>query len=430
MLLSSFLVLTVVHLLPWIYLNEDFEKCPEKLMSLLSGVMIFPYFISLFLGGGGEIMKSIQDQYTYYLMIFSILYSLGMLFLFLGSRLSYYIMKSYVNATSIKPIRKNSLVLAYLILILALWLIYFRLELAGGVVHFLSDIGNRSKNLSGGGLIDILLIPSVFIASLYFVRLYCQNERVGIYQLLIIHLILFASMSLFGGRKVPIQILIFSLLYLSIIKSNFKLISLRLLPIYISIMIFFTLMLYFRLESQNNLDAFNLVSLLGNTSYVDIYVFITKYFIEHDFWYGIGYLDIFHKVFGVTAGSIPVDDGVYIYNLYKGENVSPPEVMENMHHSSLPPESYGAGFLNFGPVGVILYFFIRGLTVSMFYYFSRAKLYSPVWFYLYVFMLFTFHLSVLRITQLLMLIVGIIILVILYKIFNLFKLKKKPYEPN
>ena len=49
MLLSSFLVLTVVHLLPWIYLNEDFEKCPEKLMSLLSGVMIFPYFISLFL---------------------------------------------------------------------------------------------------------------------------------------------------------------------------------------------------------------------------------------------------------------------------------------------------------------------------------------------------------------------------------------------
>ena len=303
---------------------------------------------------------------------------------------------------------------AYLFLILSVFLVLLRFELAGGIFNYLADIGNRTKHLSGGGAVDIFMIPAVFLSVLSFSYLYSLG-RLSKLKLVGIIIILFFIMSLFGGRKIPIQIVVFSLIYIAAVKVDFKLLSIKLVPIYFILFIFFSVVLYFRLKAQGNLETFDVKSVLGNTSYVDIYVFITKYFTENDFWYGAVYGDILYRISGLY-GMLPLDDGVYIYNLSKGVEVTPPLSMEYMIASSWPPESYGSGFMNFGVLGVLIYFFVRGLVLLTVYQVAQQNGFRPVFFYIYIFVLFNFHLSNLRIVQLGMLILGVILLLLLARI--------------
>lgn len=410
-MIVSTLLLSVSHVLPWLYLSARIERSPEKLASLLSGVMIFPYLLSLLLGAVAES----GDYFDYYFLKFSAIYSVGMLFMYVGAATARLIFKVQLPVPSSDGrVYKKISFAAYLFLILSVFLVLLRFELAGGIFNYLADIGNRTKHLSGGGAVDIFMIPAVFLSVLSFSYLYSLG-RLSKLKLVGIIIILFFIMSLFGGRKIPIQIVVFSLIYIAAVKVDFKLLSIKLVPIYFILFIFFSVVLYFRLKAQGNLETFDVKSVLGNTSYVDIYVFITKYFTENDFWYGAVYGDILYRISGLY-GMLPLDDGVYIYNLSKGVEVTPPLSMEYMIASSWPPESYGSGFMNFGVLGVLIYFFVRGLVLLTVYQVAQQNGFRPVFFYIYIFVLFNFHLSNLRIVQLGMLILGVILLLLLARI--------------
>jgi len=100
----------------------------------------------------------------------------------------------------------------------------------------------------------------------------------------------------------------------------------------------------------------------------------------------------------INPAKPPVDEGVYIYNLYLGWRGVPPVSMLTLQHSSMPPETIGNGYLLGGLIGAIGSYCLKGLLLRL-YWIMNAKLYAPFSIVSAGFAAYTLEVSPLRLLQ-------------------------------
>ncbi len=207
---------------------------------------------------------------------------------------------------------------------------------------------------------------------------------------------------LFGGRRNPIQFLLFGLIGLLMVDKNRQLFSPSSIVItLLSISIFIGLYSFRALHvSQSEVDI-DILTYVLNISYNDIYIFIISHFSNNDFWYGSIYLDIFYKIFSYFNGSTgpSLDEGLYIYNIYRGNFIEPPMILEQIYQNSFPPRTFGNGYINFGIAGVLIFFSIKGTLTGLAYKIMTKSNYNPIFMYIYLIMIFSFQLSNLKLFE-------------------------------
>lgn len=401
--------------MPWLFFKKTkIERSPAKIISLISGVTTVPYFfiLAFFPGYESPILNLINGDLGELQIIFAIYYSLGLLAMYWGIKIGgikfnngiVYKLQRYSDVSS----KRIHLILFFM----AISLILAKLQLAGGLFFLLENIRSRGELLAGTGFIDLFLIPAAFFSIFYAIYNRSMTGKPKAIEIIIMIIILSVLLSLFGGRKLPMMLIILAILAAIFYDEKLKIYSIRFLPVYILIIFFFATALEHRINEQLGVGAqgLNFYDYIRNASYLETYLFILDHFSVNDFWYGVGHLDLVYRIIPFFSESLkpPIDDGVYIRTLAEGIFVKPPVSFEDMYPSSWPPETFGSGYMNFGLIGVILYFLLKGFISGLVFSYAKSKKFQPIPLFLFFYVVINFHVSNLRVFQVGMLVVFLI----------------------
>ena len=419
MTLVALFALVIAHILPWLSSRrKPVIDSPAKLGALLSGIQMIPQFAILLIAPDRSLIygRAIRDLDSL-LVTFGLLYALGTLAFYVGlgfgSACSNRLMPRLRPA---RELRRPGTVIAFL-LIIYLLLMFQIFTSSGGLVQFVSNIGARASMLAGSGVFFIFSSPASYMIIFLAIFSYTQSGRPSLPIVFALIIFLTGIESLLGGRRQPVQMLIFAALAFSIFSSNFKIFSARNFILGLVAVVVFVVLLVVRVGENSNVDAIDLVL---NLSHIDPYLFVMIHFQDHELWYGRSFLDVIQRVVPIyrLASPSPIDEGVYVYNLFLGNPVSPPTPMSSMSWNSWPAGSFGNGYMNFGSIGVLGFFFVRGVLISAAHSLSKKSGHSPALLLVYLWMAFGFHVSNLKITQLLMLLAGIAIILPVVSVIN------------
>ena len=109
-------------------------------------------------------------------------------------------------------------------------------------------------------------------------------------------------------------------------------------------------------------------------------------------------------------GPPPIDEGVYIYNLFLGRPVEPPLPTILMAANSWPPRTFGNGYMNFGLAGVVIFSFIQGWITGVAFKFMVRSNRHPIFLFLFLLIVFSFQVSNLKIAELATVLVGLTVI--------------------
>lgn len=415
MLYSCFVVLSVAHVLPWIMKPGGALSDPSKLTALLSGLVTLPYFGLVVFGYRSSVIRQLETTDIEGLVTeFALLYSLAMLFLYMG------INSGRRLKLSVPPVSPNFSLREILVVVAVLLAIFFyatveKLAHVGGVAYLIENLARRAELVAGVGVLGVLIEPSAFLAA--FLLIYCRG-RFGAPSTLMVILVvsaIFVGLAVFGGRKLPMFLVLFSAMAFHFYVRPLKILSWQSFCIGLAVAFFFVWMLRLRsgVGSIDPVAGSFLVEAIENSSYIDTYLFVLDYFNAREFWYGAAFGDLLIRL-GISSLSdlrVPIDDGVYLRTLFQGWTVFPPAHFDDMFPSSWPPESFGNGYLNFGVPGVLVFFFIRGLVIGGLFGALKSSEYSPAMFFLYLFVVFNFHFTNLRLVQLFFVAIPVLLVV-------------------
>lgn len=183
--------------------------------------------------------------------------------------------------------------------------------------------------------------------------------------------------------------------------------------------LFFILMSKFRTEGAveaflNNPLSFildsnkGLIVTIQSESYVRYFMALIEYFKSHSLWLGKSFLGLITAIIpsSLFPGKPPVDDGTYLYSICKGRtDIVPPMPFNQLNGSSLPLETFGSMYANFGVIGLFIGMTILGVIYGYSYRKMKRNSYSLFSVVIYTQIIFTFQLSTLRMFQLFELIV-------------------------
>jgi oligosaccharide repeat unit polymerase len=412
----SLLILIASHALCWMAGGgQKLQHSPVKMITLLSGMHTIPqYIICTISPESSWLYPSLGSKYIDYFVEFGILYSLGLFMQILFTSIACKIKMPKAAKLSMGvnyPFKKAALFL--FTIYVAIMLIYFN-EI-NGLQYYLAHFNERDELRAGMGIFDMFRFPAAYLTILFLVASYKNSPKSTSNGILLIVIFMAIIEALLGGRRGPIQFLLFGLIGLLMVDRNRKLFSMSSIVVVILSVSIFVGLYYFRAlaSPQTGADIGILVYLM-NFSYNDIYIFVISHFSNNDFWYGSVYLDIFYKIFSYFGGSIgpSPDEGLYVYNLYKGNLIEPPMIADQMYQNSFPPRTFGNGYMNFGIVGVLIFFSIKGALTGLAYKIMTQSSYNPFFMYIYLIMIFSFQLSNLKLFEFITVCVALIILLI------------------
>lgn len=413
-LFTALALLMIIHALPWIKNETMLIYNPAKISFALSAITTLPYLLIIAFGYRSDVMLNIgEPEIPKLLLQFSIYYSFGLISLLIGIN----IFRSKNTKNTDLNLRGSSSGIALAIIILSFiffFALYERISASGGITFVINNIHLRNSIIKNSAFSTIFLEPAAFLSAFMIIYHYGKFRTPPKIMVYIYIFIIFASISIFGGRKIPLFLILFSIFAYSVYVEKIRVNLSNMLLGLTLICAFFIFMLQYRgsADVQSQSIQANLILLISNLSYIDQYIFIQDYFDKNGFWYGASFGDLLIRLGILTSDQdqVPVDDGVYIRTLYQGWNYYPPTNFDRMYPSSWPPESFGNGYLNFGPLGVIGFFLIRGLVVGFCFAVCRSKQYAPAYYFLALFAVFNFHLTNLRIVQFIIIIIPVIAL--------------------
>lgn len=290
----------------------------------------------------------------------------------------------------------------------------------GGIYYFFTHLQYRASLTRN---IDFLswILPFVNYGVLLIIYSYKGSDNP--LNIKIIFLIIVSGiMSGLGGRKALIILFMEAiLLYHYTIKEidikNF--IKIKYILGIVVLYLFFILMSKFRTEGAvetflNNPIFFildsnkGLIDTIQSESYVRYFMALIEYFKSHSLWLGRSFLGLITSIIpsSLFPGKPPVDDGTYLYSICKGRtDIVPPMPFNQLNGSSLPLETFGSMYANFGVIGLFMGMTILGIIYGYFYRKMKRSSYSLFSVVIYTQIIFTFQLSTLRMFQLFELIV-------------------------
>jgi len=278
----------------------------------------------------------------------------------------------------------------------------------GGLLYLLRNLSNRVA-LQGGQHILNFLPLLVLSCLLLLLCIKIKNKLSDKIILTVFFIITLGVYSSFGSREnslIFIIVLIVAVNYI-VSKLEFNKKSLvRLSVLTFGLFIYILVIPAIRNSDQGKQytisQLFNIKKLVYNISYTYIDVFAANYFNKESAWYLDGYFDPVSALFAKSDKSnIPqVDQGVYFNSIviYQ-KDFRPPLPRGEVSKTSWPTENFGFAYSNFLIPGVIIFFFLQGNIFSIAYKLLRSDIYNPVYFLLYVLIIFTFNFSSLRIAS-------------------------------
>lgn len=413
------LLLALSHALPWLLkLRRPISESPEKIFAALSFATTVPYYLLL---ATGTVLPSaniipeflIDSQLNY----FAVLYSAGCLFYFLGVW-SIPIRKGQrrnSNSADTPKTASACLKLALVLYLVFLISVFLKFDAMGGVFSYVENIDRRGELTSGTGVYEVFIQPTAYLPPFFLLYSLGKFGRPSRHLVWLICLSIFVLLALFGGRKLPLYVALFTLLGYSFYIKKIRLINLKTATIIGGLLLFFVYALQFRGSTDFSESSLAQIAISGihNTSYIDTYLFAIQNFDSDNYWLGVSFLDLYHRATAIFIDSglrPPIDEGVYLRTQIEGVTATPPISFEYLYPSSWPPESFGNGYINFGPLGVFLFFFIKGLTTNFFFRKTVQDNFTPWSYFLFLFVAFNFHVTNLRIIQLLTILTGVWIL--------------------
>lgn len=299
--------------------------------------------------------------------------------------------------------------LSLVAILLGLSMVVIFIYLSGGIIHFIDNIHRRSELYSGRGYIITAIDLSIIG---YASWLYYKPPHPGRNMMLriVVAIVVISVITILGGRKRSLILIILTLAIL--LEMRIVRIGIRNTAIgVIVIIIYFTVVPLIRSEGKiwQYLDKPTDItgdilekseSIISQTSYMDIYIFIIDRFQNEELWLGKTYLDLATAWIPLAYehNKPPIDDGIYIRNMAEGYSVQPGMSRRGLIMSSWPPETFGTMYMNFGIVGVIGGMLLLGMIYG---YANRMyeKKRNLFWLYISIYGVANFQLSNVRIVQ-------------------------------
>ena len=174
-------------------------------------------------------------------------------------------------------------------------------------------------------------------------------------------------------------------------------------------------------KNQTQTAIYNrVIAPIARESYAQNHMLAIQYFDYNEHWRGKTFLGLLTAPIpsSIFSTKPPVDDGTYLYAISLGRNdIDPPMSFKELNVSSLPLETFGSMFANFGPVGVVLGSLIKGMIIG--YIYSKIKAAKKNYLlaiYAYIIMIFNFELATLNIFSV---ITSILLMFLLLSVINL-----------
>lgn len=302
----------------------------------------------------------------------------------------------------------------YILYALGIWGFLLTMFKVGGIAFFYSNLGLRTYLVRDLDF-ELYLLSLLNYAPLLIVySKKWSHSKISIIEIILI--VLAGLMVGLGGRKALLMLAIQCVVIYHYVVTPInvkKILSLKFVSLILLMFFFFTT--FSKLRTEGAADEFlhdpiafymdnnqgGIKEALAGESYVPFYVAIVDYFDKHDNWGGATFTSIASAFLPSSfyPQKPPVDDGMYLYSIAHGKQVSPPMPAKSLDGTSWPLETFGAMYANFGLWSVPFGMLIVGLTIG-FVFKRMVRLHYPFKFVLfYVFVLFTFEVSTLRIVQ-------------------------------
>lgn len=402
------LILVLLLVAYYLFSNKDNKLDPLNVSTWIVIVTNFPYLLFV-LYDINYLPTVLIDSYTPDRVNELVLIYSSLLLLFFSF---YTIGVVSVRKIKIKSVFNNlelqfSLKLNYVLLLLSLIFTYLQVMSIGGLNEIIHNFNMRAE-FKVNPYFTTIIVCLISISSL---DLYYQYKCKSIngYHVFLFVLIALIIFSMTGGRKNFIYLVIMLWLYDTLLSKRLSLSKNKvfsILPIFVA---FYFLLVGVLRGSENGLEAVldianladnlidSLYKLVSHTSYSYTQIFIIDHFSDNAIWLGSTYTGFLSNLFSGTH--FPVDEGVYIRTLAEGYYVSIPTNYNELYQSSWPPETFGNAYSNFGIAGLLFFGLLLGSFHSFVYKSLMNSIANPMIYYAYIFTLFNFHFSQLRIVQ-------------------------------
>lgn len=307
----------------------------------------------------------------------------------------------------------------------------------GAFFLFLSKIGGLNYLLNNLEYRTFIIAGNNYLTSLFSclnialaILIYSLKEKKTYTKLLFIIILCVASILIFssmGGRSSTIYLMFLILLVVHYGVKRIRKIPRKAIFIAFLMIIYFIAIPIIRTpgafeyysKNINQLEKDireNYEIIFTQTSYVDHYLLILNYFDIDKLWLGASYVDLLKAPIpsSLISNKPPVDDGVYLRTIAEGMDVRPSLPYKDLYKSSWPPETLGIMYMNFWIPGVIIGAYLLGVIYKTFYNYMVNSKYNIFSILIYSNILFSFHLSNLRIVQTLSSIILIFLFFILF----------------
>lgn len=283
----------------------------------------------------------------------------------------------------------------------------------GGIVNWIENLNARASFTTGNGYLMSLmgLLPIGVYTFIYTFRY--KNNPIRFIVLFILFFIAILLTSSLGGRKSTLFLIAYSLIVWNYGVREIKNLSAKVILLIPIISIYVLAVPIIRSSSQeiesliNNPTYLmeevedNVNTLSKQISYVDHQLLIMDHFDAENIWLGKSYIDLLYAPVprSIYPDKPPIDDGVYVRSIAAGYDVEPPQSYDTMFQSSWPPETFGAAYMNFSSLGVLISMYFLGIVYGVSYRYMKKSNFSLFSILIYGNVITNFHFSNLRIIQ-------------------------------
>lgn len=148
---------------------------------------------------------------------------------------------------------------------------------------------------------------------------------------------------------------------------------------------------------------------------------IVSYFNISNIWLGLSYKDLITAPIpkSIYPDKPPIDDGRYLIQIMHGYDIRPSVPLDEMAKTSMPPGNW-IGYMNFHIPGLLFYYYISGIILTLFYISFLKNKKKPGWLIIYGSLMYRGgpSLSVQGIVNLFAILITIFVLFIIVKVID------------
>lgn len=254
---------------------------------------------------------------------------------------------------------------------------YVFLHKLGGITFLWENLGARATIAAGLGMEQMFYSYFTLIGGVILTVTYLKKEQ---YLRLLVIVMLVSFIELSAGSRWFFGLYIYSvfLSYHYMVRPIKKIFNIY-TTIIVTAAVIISLWLVLLREGTASEGHWSVgetieLHLIKRLGIIERQVTVVGYFSEQGYWLGSSYLGLLeaYKPRDTYVAKPPIDTGIYLRALSKGEYVNPPASVSSLQPTSWP-EGNLAGYMNFGFFGYILIYLMSGAILGIIYQLVRLR---------------------------------------------------------